>query len=108
MTDPTAPLAAQAAAVSMSKSEYAAAQVVSTFRFNTLNVSYMLPQSITRRLRMSMGTISVQGSNLGLHSNYTGLDPNTNVMSTTETSGVADAGLLPAPRMWLVNFRFSR
>lgn len=108
MTDPRSPIAAQAAAVSMGLSDYAAAQVVSEFRFNSLSLSAMLPQRLTQALGMSMGTVSLQGSNLGLHSNYSGLDPNTNVMSTSETNGVADAGLAPVPRAWQLNFRFTR
>ena len=108
MNNPAAPLAAQAAAASLSHTDYSAAQVVSTWRLNSLSVSWMLPQSLVRSLRMSMGSVSVQGQNLGLHSNYSGLDPNVNALSTTETSGVADAGNLPAPRMWQFKVSLSR
>ena len=108
MVDPASPLAAQAAAVSMTRTRYSAAQIVSTWRLNSLNMSYLLPRSVLRPLRMSMGTVSLQGSNLGIHSSYSGLDPNTNIMSANENGGVADGGLLPAPRTWQLKLAFRR
>ena len=46
-------------------------------------------------------SMALQGSNLALHSNYRGKDPNVNAFSTV--SGVdetADLGQIPEPRTW--------
>ncbi len=108
MTDPSSPLAAQAAAVAMTLTNYPAAQVVSTLRLQSASFSVMLPKSWVSLLRMSMGSVSLQGSNLGIRTNYSGLDPNTNTLASTETYGIVDAGLQPQPRAWSVKFNFNR
>jgi hypothetical protein len=107
MTHPGASLAAQAAAASMGQTNYSAAQIVSSWRFTEFSASYELPLTLVRPFRMSSGTISLQGKNLGLHTNYSGLDPNANVLNATE-GGVADAGLAPPPRMWMVRLMLRR
>jgi TonB-linked SusC/RagA family outer membrane protein len=75
-------------------------QTVSTFRFSSLAVTYHAPTSLAQRLGARALSLSVQGTNLGLRTNYRGLDPNVNAFSTG--NGVTDTGVLPQPRTWQV------
>lgn len=100
LADPNAPLAEQAAAVAALNggTPYGFVQTVSTFRFNSLSVSYRLPDDLAQRLGMRALSVAVQGTNLGMHSNYRGKDPDVN--ANTSGNEVADTGILPQPRTW--------
>jgi hypothetical protein len=104
LNDPTTPLATQAVYSAMllgpvDARNYAVTQTVSTLRFNSMSVSYLLPRSVMSRFRTTMARVSLQGNNLGIRSNYTGLDPNMNVL-VNEIDGARDIGGLPVPRSW--------
>ena len=43
-------------------------------------------------------SLALQGSNLGLHTNYHGKDPDVNAYSNGNQT--ADTGQLPQPRVW--------
>ena len=73
-------------------------QKVSTARWNTLSVSYYVPPNMLRALRVSSLSLTLQGQNLALWSNYRGKDPNVNSYSTGNLT--ADTGQLPQPRVW--------
>jgi hypothetical protein len=73
-------------------------QTVNTLRFNSLNVSYAVPRRVARRLGADALSVSVQGSNLGLFTNYRGKDPNVNAYGSGNS--VVDTGMLPTPRTW--------
>jgi hypothetical protein len=77
-------------------------QTVNLFRFSALSNNYVLPTTITRRMRVPSATLALQGSNLGLHTNYHGKDPSVNVFATSGTAGdqTVDAGQVPQPRLW--------
>jgi TonB-linked SusC/RagA family outer membrane protein len=75
-------------------------QTVSMLRWNSMSVSYVLPTSFARALRGQAMTVSVQGSNLWLHTNYQGKDPNVN--AETRGEGVTDFGQIPLPRTWVL------
>jgi TonB-dependent SusC/RagA subfamily outer membrane receptor len=83
-------------------------QTVSTLRFNSLSVNYIVPVGFARVFRMPRMSVALQGENLGLHTNYRGKDPNVNAFSTVQkaspgsTGGdqVQDTGQLPEPRTW--------
>ena len=77
-------------------------QTVNTFRFNTLSIGYILPRSFASRwLRVPTALLSLQGSNLALHTNYWGIDPNVNAFSTVSGADeTADLGQIPLPRTW--------
>jgi outer membrane receptor protein involved in Fe transport len=77
-------------------------QTVNTFRFNDLSINYVLPASIASRwLHAPSASISIQGSNLGLHTNYRGIDPDVNAFSTVSGGDeTADLGQIPSPRTW--------
>ena len=76
-------------------------QTVDVFRFNDLSINYTLPGTLARWLRVPRASVAVQGSNLGLHTNYRGIDPNVNAFSTVSGADqTADTGQLPSPRIW--------
>ncbi len=95
--DPTASIEEQAATVN-AKTEYNWIQTVNTLRFNTLSVTYNVPSRMAQRVGARALSLSLQGTNLALHTNYRGLDPNVNAHATG--NGVTDTGVLPRPRTW--------
>lgn len=104
LNDPTAPLSEQAAAVVREETSYGLAQVLSTFRFNSLALSFNAPEGIARMFRARTASFTVQGTNLGLKTNYRGKDPGVNAYATGNT--IADTGELPLPRTWSFGLRF--
>jgi TonB-linked SusC/RagA family outer membrane protein len=100
LNDPNAPLGQQAAVAAMDRTTYGEYQTVSTFRFNSFSVAYALSNSAARLFRAQAISVALQGTNLGLFTNYRGKDPNVNAYGTG--NGVADTGQLPEPRTWQV------
>jgi TonB-linked SusC/RagA family outer membrane protein len=100
LNDPGAPLGAQAAAVATPLTSYGAIQTVSTLRFTSLAIAYNVAPSIARRLGARSLSIALQGTNLGLWTDYRGKDPN--VSATATGNGVVDRNALPTPRTWQV------
>lgn len=77
---------------------------VSEVRLMYTAINYNLPASISNRLKAKLITISLQGSNLGLWTNYTGRDPMVN--STPVGNTISDNGFtLPMPRKYAFNVR---
>lgn len=107
--DPAAPFGEQAAALSLlapgERGSFLSTQTVSELRFNSFAVNYDLPAQIARRLGTRALTVALQGTNLGLFTNYRGKDPNVNSQATG--NGLSDAGTLPQPRTWQVRVRAS-
>jgi TonB-dependent SusC/RagA subfamily outer membrane receptor len=113
---PGTPLATQAAVVaattcsntgttffSQCGSPFGLIQTVNTFRFSDFSVNYMLPKTVAAWFRVPRMMLAVQGSNLWLHSNYRGKDPDVNAFSTVSAGDeTADTGQIPEPRVfWL-------
>jgi hypothetical protein len=94
--DPAASFGEQAALIA--PTDYGSFESVSTLRFNSLSIAYRLPVSFAQRFGATALNIMLQGTNLGLHSSYSGKDPNVNAFATG--NGVADTGILPQPRTW--------
>lgn len=101
--DPNATLEEQAAVFDLT--DYMWTQVVNTLRFNSLSVRYQVPGSFAGRIGARALSISLQGTNLGLHTNYHGLDPNVSARFTG--NGVVDTGVLPQPRVWQIRVNAS-
>jgi hypothetical protein len=85
---------------SLGGSDIGRVQTASTLRWSSLSVSWITPKVVARWLRSSQVAVALQGSNLGLHSSYSGKDPNVNAYSSG--SRTADSGQLPQPRTWSV------
>jgi hypothetical protein len=73
-------------------------QTVNTLRWTSMSVNYVISPAIARFFRASSMSIALQGSNLGLHTNYHGKDPSVNAFATGNVT--ADAGQIPQPRTW--------
>jgi TonB-linked SusC/RagA family outer membrane protein len=95
--DSTASFAEQAAILSAGTTDYLNVQTVNTLRFNSLSVAYNVPARVAQRLGARALAVAVQGTNLGLHTDYRGMDPNVNGGGT---QAVIDTGVLPLPRTW--------
>lgn len=74
-------------------------QVVNTFRFQDLSVNYVMPKGVSSWAHVPRMSVALQGSNLALHTNYRGKDPNVNAFSTAgQGDQTADTGQIPLPR----------
>lgn len=108
VNDPSISPAQQAAFMAINgnrSTTYGLIQTVHSFRVQSLSVNYAVPQSWSRRLRVPTMSVALQGSNLGLWTNYRGKDPNVNALSTGNEIG--DTGQLPQPRKWQVQVSFA-
>lgn len=104
LNDPNASLAEQAAAIVSAETPYGLAQLISTFRFNSLAIAWNFPRRLNDLFGVRTGSLTVQGTNLGLKTNYRGRDPNVNAYATGNV--ITDTGQLPLPRTWSVGLRF--
>jgi outer membrane receptor protein involved in Fe transport len=81
-------------------------QTVNTLRFTSLSINYIPPASVLRFFHVPVMSVALQGSNLGLHTNYRGADPNVNAFSTANWGDILqDTGQLPEPRTWSLSIR---
>ena len=86
--------------VSTLSNDFLAMQTVNVLRFNSLSVAYNVPTHIAQRAGARSLTVALQGTNLGLHTNYLGKDPGVNGAATG--GRVVDNGVIPQPRTWQV------
>lgn len=94
--------ATQAAVAAAGVTPFGLIQTVNTLRFNSLSVSVAMPAGAARAFGARSMFVTVQGSNLGLHTNYRGLDPNVNAFVG---DGNVDTGQFPQPRTWSLGVR---
>lgn len=83
--------------------DYGFIQKVNSFRFNSMSVAYNVPRTQLKRLPFSTLSFSIQGSNLGLWTNYRGKDPDVNGNLIGDIT--QDSGQLPMPRTWSLQIR---
>ena len=74
-------------------------QTVNSLRFQDLSINYDVPRAVSSMFRIPHLMMSLQGNNLGLHTNYRGKDPNVNAFSTGSEETM-DSGQIPEPRTW--------
>lgn len=83
-------------------SSLARVQTVSSTQFTSLSLGWIIPQSISSRLMPRRNIqINLQGTNLGLWTNYRGKDPNVGASG----EGLRDGGSLPSPRTYGFSIR---
>ena len=97
-SDPNSSFAEQAAAVVMNETAYGLMQTVSTWRISSVSLAYNLSSSFASHFGARSLSIALQGTNLGLFTNYKGKDPNVNAYATGNST--LDTGVLPQPRAW--------
>ncbi len=83
--------------------DYGFIQKVNSLRFNSVSVGYNVPRAYLKRFLMSSLSLSLQGSNIGLWTNYRGKDPDVN--GTLIGDATQDSGQLPMPRAWSLQIR---
>jgi hypothetical protein len=83
--------------------DYGFIQNVNSLRFNSVSVGYNVPRDYLKRFPISSLSLSLQGSNLGLWTNYRGKDPDVNGMLIGDAT--SDSGQLPMPRSWSLHIR---
>jgi TonB-dependent SusC/RagA subfamily outer membrane receptor len=105
LNDPSITLATEAAlaAAKAGLTGIGLMQTVNTLRWNSLSVNYLVPPNISRIFRAPSLSLALQGSNLGLRTNYRGKDPNVNAFSSGNAT--EDTGQLPQPRLWRLSVR---
>ena len=101
---PKASLATQAAVAAASQTPYGLIQTVNTLRFNSFAVSVAMPARFAAAFRARAMSLAFLGSNLALHTNYRGIDPNVNAFVG---DGNLDTGVLPQPRTFSLSIRLS-
>jgi hypothetical protein len=89
-------------AVVSGSTQFPLAQTVSAWRFQSLSVNYVVPRSWAQRVHGGQLSVALQGSNLGLWTNYRGKDPNVNGLFAG--NAIADLGQSPQPRTWSLRF----
>jgi TonB-linked SusC/RagA family outer membrane protein len=97
-SDPKSSLGEQAAVVVMNETQYGLMQTVSTWRIMSLAVAYNLSPEFAARFGARALSVALEGTNLGLFTNYKGKDPNVNAFATGNST--LDTGVLPLPRAW--------
>lgn len=98
-----APIESQAFAVASSVNK-GATMSVSEVRLMNMAVNYNLPMSVANRFNAKLISVALQGSNLGLWTNYSGRDPMVN--SSPVGNAISDNGFtLPIPRRYAFNVR---
>jgi TonB-linked SusC/RagA family outer membrane protein len=73
----------------------------SFIRLRSLNLAYNLPKSLAKKLGADALKVYVNGTNLFLITNYTGLDPESSASSDQNSQGI-DLGTPPQPRSFQV------
>jgi outer membrane receptor protein involved in Fe transport len=77
---------------------------ISDLRWNSASVTYHVSESIARKVGARSASISLQGSNLNLWTNYRGRDPSVNTSLASEISR-DDGNILPVPRRFVLDFK---
>jgi hypothetical protein len=84
-----------------------AVQTVNVLRWDALSLTYTLPETVARLFHGTQANVSLQGSNLGMITNYRGKDPAVNIVSNG--LGVWDNGSsIPQPRTWQLAVRVTQ
>jgi TonB-linked SusC/RagA family outer membrane protein len=76
-------------------------------RLRTVTLSYLIPQSLQQRLRLSAWRVYVTGTNLLTFTDYTGFDPDVSAQSVGNTNRGIDIGAYPLARTVTVGASFN-
>jgi hypothetical protein len=79
----------------------------SYLRLRTVTLSYLIPNSLQQRLRLSASRVYVTGTNLFTITDYTGYDPDVSAQSVGNTNRGIDIGAYPLARSVTVGVSFN-
>lgn len=102
MIDVNASLADQAQA----RSAEHARRPISDLRWNSASVTYQVPQHLLGRISARTLSVSLQGSNLGLWTNYIGRDPGVNSTAFARETISDNGRIMPSPRLYSLQIRW--
>lgn len=77
---------------------------ISDLRWNSASVGYHVPTAILTKIKARSLSVSLQGSNLGLWTNYLGRDPGVNSGDLRSEATSDDGLVVPRPRLFVLNF----
>ncbi len=100
--DANAPLPAQAQEIIRGLNP---SKPVSDLRWNSASIRYQVPGSIANRINARSLSISLQGRNLGLWTNYIGRDPSINDHILINEGSFDGGGSPPPPRLYVIDFK---
>lgn len=100
--DVNAPLPVQAAQLHR---EMYSSEEISDLRWGSASVTYNLPQSILRRIGNRSMSVSIQGSNLAIWTNYIGRDPGINTFISSGETTIDNGSTPPRPRLFVLDFK---
>jgi hypothetical protein len=84
--------------------DYGMIQTVNVLRFNDVSINYNVPRTTAQHFfHVPSVSFALQGSNLGLWTNYRGKDPSVNAITVGDAT--QDTGQLPTPRSWRLQIR---
>ena len=79
----------------------------SYIRLRTVTLSFLIPQSLQSRLRLSASRVYVTGANLFTATDYSGFDPDVSAQSVGNTNRGIDIGAYPLARSVTVGVSFN-
>lgn len=79
----------------------------SYLRLRTLTLSFLMPESLQNRLRLSASRLYVTGTNLFTITDYSGFDPDVSAQSVGNTNRGIDIGAYPLARTITVGVSFN-
>lgn len=100
-------LAQQAAFVALPYTYAGAVQSgIHMLRWSALAVNYIVPRDVSERVHIPSATLTLEGENLAMHSNYSGIDPSMTTFPTGNTA--VDMGQVAMPRTWSLRVRLGQ
>lgn len=105
LIDPAAPLWEQARVVALRESgtttQWGFMEKADFIRLREASITYELPQEWARAMRASRVSVAIAGRNLWKSTNYSGVDPESNYITNSSSTGtVNDFQTQPPPSYW--------
>ena len=111
LIDPETPLGEQARAVASllhsSQTVWGYMEQGDFWKLREVSIRYDLPEFITSQLRASRGSITISGRNLGVWTDYTGMDPEINWNGSGDNFGISEFLTQPPVRYYTARLNFT-
>lgn len=80
-------------------------RLISDLRWNSASLTYHLRGALLQLSRARSLSISLQGNNLALWTNYDGRDPGVNANILTSEVAIDNGNIVPRPRLFVLDFK---
>jgi len=81
-------------------------RLTSDLRWSSASITVQMPQRLLRMMRTRSLSVSLQGNNLALWTNYIGRDPGVNSALLSSESTSDNGATTPRPRLFVLDFKF--